>query len=72
MPGLPIIPVGPGIGIPGIDIPDIGMPGIGVLERSIIFTLAILVSSFAGSSCCHPPRPSGTALIVATSLSKFK
>jgi hypothetical protein len=40
----PIIPVAPGIGIPGIGIPDIGMPGIAAFERSIIFTLAIIVS----------------------------
>jgi hypothetical protein len=45
---VPIIPLGPDIGIPGID-----MPGIGIPERSIIFAAAILVSSFAESSCCN-------------------
>jgi hypothetical protein len=48
----PIIPVAPDIGIPGI-----GIPGMAVPERSIIFAVAILVSFFAGSSCCYPPPP---------------
>jgi hypothetical protein len=50
---VPIIPVGPGIGIPVIDIPDIGIP-----DRSIILVVAMLVSFIEGSSCCDPP-PSG-------------
>jgi hypothetical protein len=50
---VPIIPEVPDIGIPGI-----GIPGMAAPERSIIFAVAILISSFVGSSCGDSP-PSG-------------
>jgi hypothetical protein len=50
---VPIVPVGPAMGMPVI-----GIPGIAIPARSITFAVAILISFGVGSCSCHPP-PSG-------------
>jgi hypothetical protein len=60
--GVPIIPLGP----------DIGMPGMAIPERSIIIVVAILISFSAHQPVATRPTPGSIGFIVPRSLRDFK